>query len=229
MRPVVIVMVKAPRAGFAKTRLVPPLSELDAASLAASFVQDVVNAARRIVPKPIVAYAPHNGRALLEAFLPKDLLWLEQQGKDLGERLEAAVLHAASLGFSPVIVIGADSPTLPDSFIETAREALAAGKTDAVLGPTADGGYYLVGLRRPVPHLFQNISWSTPFTYEQTARNISGHGLELLELPQWYDVDTFSDLLRQRDELFSDEAARKRAPATYRWLLTHDLSGLPTA
>jgi glycosyltransferase A (GT-A) superfamily protein (DUF2064 family) len=82
MGPVVIVMVKAPRAGFTKTRLAPPLSEFDAASLSTCFVQDVVNAAARIVPNLIVAFAPHDGRALLEPFLPSDLLWLEQLGED---------------------------------------------------------------------------------------------------------------------------------------------------
>ena len=223
MRPVVIVMVKAPSAGFAKTRLTPPLSEVDAASLASCFVQDVINSALRIVPNLIVAFSPRDGRALLEALLPADLRWLEQQGGDLGERLDAAITYAANLGCGPIIVIGADSPTLPDSLIETARDALATGKTDAVLGPTVDGGYFLLGLRNRVPHLFQNIDWSTPLTYEQTASNITGLGLRLLELPQWYDVDTFSDLLRLREDLLSDDNARRRAPATYRWLLDHDL------
>jgi len=221
MRPVVIVMVKAPRAGFAKTRLAPPLSEFDAASLAVCFVQDVVKAALSIVPNLIVAFAPHDGRALLQQFLPDDLLWLEQQGEDLGERLDAAIAYSVNLGFSPLIALGADSPTLPDSFIETALEALTAGETDTVLGPTTDGGYYLLGVRKRVRHLFQNIHWSTPLTYEQTARNIDGLGLRLLRLPEWYDVDTLADLLRLRDELFSNEQARNRAPATYRWLLDH--------
>jgi hypothetical protein len=229
MRPVVIVMVKAPRVGFAKTRLAPPLTEFDAASLAECFVRDVVNSALRVVPNLIVAYAPHDGRALLEKSLPHDLLWLEQRGEDLGERLEAAIAYAADLGFSPLIVIGADSPALPASFVETARDALTAGEADAVLGPTTDGGYYLVALRKPIRRLFQNITWSMPVTYEQTARNITDQGLRLLVLPPWYDVDTFSDLLRLREELFSDEKMRCGARETYRWLLAHDLSLLTGA
>src|SRR5437868_3277954 len=123
-RPVVIVMVKAPRAGLAKTRLAPPLSELDAASLAACFAQDVVNNARSIVSGLIIAYAPADGRAALATLLPGGLLWLAQQGQDLGARLVAAIAHAALLGFSPVIVLGTDSPTLPPAFIEAARAAL---------------------------------------------------------------------------------------------------------
>jgi uncharacterized protein len=227
MRCVVIVMIKTPRAGLVKTRLAPPLSEMDAASLAACLAQDSVGNALSVVRDVIVAYAPADGRATLEALLPDGLRWLEQQGADLGARLEGAVAHAASLGFSPVIVTGTDSPTLPASFIEQARDQLAAGKVDAALGPTEDGGYYLVGLRYPVQRLFRNVAWSTPLAYEQTTRNAASSQLRLLQLPTWYDVDTFSDLLRLRDQIFSDSAARSQAQATYRWLLAHDLPRLP--
>jgi rSAM/selenodomain-associated transferase 1 len=223
MRAVVVVMVKAPRAGLVKTRLAAWLSASDSAALAACFAQDTVATARRVAPELIVAYTPGDGRALLEALLPDGLLWLEQQGETLGERLERVVAHAARLGFGPVIVMGADSPTLPSSFIETARERLAAEAADVALGPAEDGGYYLVGLRHPAPGLFQNIAWSTPYAYEQTKRNAAEARLRLLQLPTWYDVDTFADLLRLRDEIFSDSEARARAQATYHWLLAHDL------
>jgi rSAM/selenodomain-associated transferase 1 len=223
MRPAIIVMVKAPVAGFAKTRLNPPLSESDAASLALCFVQDVINSAKSVVPNVIVAYAPDEGRYMLEASLPNHLLWVKQQGVDLGERLNSAISYAVDLGFSPVIALGADSPTLPPSYIETAFDALAYGKTDVVLGPTTDGGYYLVGLRKPVPNLFHNIAWSTPHTFHQTAHNIKQLNLRLLEVPQWYDVDTFADLSRLCNELNSDQTARWLAQATNEWLLAHGL------
>jgi rSAM/selenodomain-associated transferase 1 len=221
MRPVIIVMAKTPRAGFVKTRLVPSLSAIEASALAACFMQDTVATALGVVPELILAYAPHDGRALLETLLPDGLLWLEQRGENLGERLDGAVAHAARLGFSPILVIGTDSPTLSPSFIETARDALVAGEADAALGPTTDGGYYLVGLRVRARGLFQNISWSTPLAYEQTASNIKGLGLRLLKLPLWYDVDTTADLFRLRAELSADEKARERARATYRWLCSH--------
>ncbi len=224
LRPVVIVMVKAPRAGLVKTRLGPALAATDAAALAACFVRDVVATALRVVPELLVAYAPADGRALLEPLLPKGLHWVAQQGADLGARLAAAVAHAAALGCAPILVLGADSPTLPDSFIETARAALTDDAADVVLGPTTDGGYYLVGLRQPAPTLFQNIAWSTPHAYEQTAANVARLGLRLLALPAWYDVDTCADLLRLRAEVCADEQARARAPHTYHWLCAHDLS-----
>ena len=220
--PVHIVMVKAPRAGAVKTRLAPPLSGADAASLAACFAQDAVANARRVVQSVIVAYAPADGRHALEGLLAHDdLLWHAQQGDDLGARLAAAARHAATYGFSPIIITGTDSPTLPCSFIETAIESLAANNSDVVLAPTDDGGYCLIGFREYTDDLFQNVRWSTYLAYQQTADNAARLNLRLLTLPHWYDVDTFTELLRLRDEISTDEVARERAPFTHQWLLVH--------
>ena len=165
MVPVIIVMVKAPIAGFVKTRLTPVLSQSDAASLAVCFVKDIVNSVQRMIPNVVIAFTPYEGLAVLERSLPKQLLWFAQKGNDLGERLNSAITHAHDLGFNPIIVLGADSPTIPASFIETALNVLLRGETDVVLGPTTDGGYYLIGLNGLQPELFQNISWSSPFTF----------------------------------------------------------------
>ncbi len=222
-RPVCIVMVKAPRAGAVKTRLMPPLSGAEAASLAACFAKDVVANASRAVQQVVVAYAPSDGRRALEELLPhKDLLWLEQRGDDLGARFEAAIRHAAAQGFSPIIIIGTDSPTLPRSFIETAIDSLAADNSDIVLAPTDDGGYCLIGFRKFTDGIFQNVRWSTPLAYRQTADNAARLHLRSLTLPRWYDVDTYADLLRLRDEVLTDEAARTLAPSTYEWLRARD-------
>jgi hypothetical protein len=80
------------------------------------------------------------------------------------------------------------------------------------------------GSSQPEPELFKNIVWSSPFTFEHTVRNIKQLGLQLVALEQWYDVDTFADLRSLNNELRLDEQARKRAPATFGWLLAHDLS-----
>ena len=116
MLPVIIVMVKAPIAGFVKTRLTPLLSQSDAASLAVCFVKDIVNSVQRMIPNVVIAFTPYEGRAVLERSLPKQLLWFAQKGNDLGERLNSAITHAHDLGFNPIIVLGADSPTIPASF-----------------------------------------------------------------------------------------------------------------
>lgn len=223
-RPACIVMVKAPRAGAVKTRLVPPLAGAQAAALAACFAQDVVAGLRRAGREVVVAYAPADGRAALEALLPPSggLAWLEQRGADLGERLADAADRAFAGGFGPVVFFGTDSPTLPAAYAGRAFDTLAAGESDAVLGPTEDGGYYLVGLSRPAAGLFRGVAWSTPHALRQTVANAARLNLRTRELPTWYDVDTFADLLRLRDEMSAREEARARAPATRRWLLAHD-------
>ncbi len=222
--PVVIIMAKAPRAGEVKTRLVPPLTPTEAASLAAAFVRDVFKVAADIVGECVIAYSPASGRATFaELLAPRaDLHWIEQGEGDLGARLERVAARASADGFGPLIFLGTDSPTLPPSLIEKARAALdEGGDADLALGPTDDGGYYLVALRRPVAGLFQNVAWSTPRAFEQTAANAARLGLRLCKLSRWYDVDTPADLVRLREELFRDEAARRRAPATHAWLRAH--------
>lgn len=221
--PTAIVMVKAPRPGFVKTRLTPMLTAEEASQAAICFAQDVVAGAQRAVGSVIIAYTPHTGRALLEPLLPSGLHWVEQRGEDLGERLERVVQYAGRIGYDPLIITGADSPTLPVSFISSALEALTSSNADVTLGPTDDGGYYLVGLRAECRNLFEGVEWSTSLAYWQTAANVLRQGLRLHELPQWYDVDTPADLVRLRDELLVDEKARARAVATYCWLLAHPL------
>jgi rSAM/selenodomain-associated transferase 1 len=225
-RPAVIVMAKAPRAGEAKTRLAPPLTLEEAASLAACLFADTVSLALGAGAAVVVAYAPADGRPSLEdalrVALPeeslKGVLWLEQRGDGLGERLADVVERALAEGFGPLLLVGADSPTLPPSFLSSALEGLAGGRADVALGATEDGGYYAVGVRAPAAGLFDSVEWSTPRAYAQTAGNAARLGLRLLELPVWYDVDTPQDLARLRAELDDDEDARRRAPSTCEWL-----------
>lgn len=216
-------MCKAPRAGEAKTRLAAELSAGGAAALAARFFADVCAGASAEGRELLVAYAPADGRAALEALLRGEdfagrVRWLEQRGRDLGERLTDAVARAFAAGLGPVVVLGADSPTLPGRYVARALEVLGAGGADVALGPAEDGGYYLVGLARPSAELFRGVPWSTPRACAATARNAARLGLRLLELPPWYDVDTPADLRRLRAELSSDGRARRRAPRTSAWL-----------
>lgn len=222
-------MVKAPRAGEVKTRLVPPLAGEEAASLAASFARDTVESVRSVTCETVVAYAPDGEREALEALLGGEgMLWFAQRGGDLGARIESAVAFAFERTRGPVVVVGTDSPTLPPTFVESAFASLSVGESDVALGPTEDGGYYLVGLRESFEGLFRNVGWSTPRVYEQTASNAERLGLRVLELPRWYDVDTREDLLRLRDEILYDEEAGKRAPSTREWLRAH-ASSLPAS
>jgi len=216
-RPIVIVMVKAPVPGTVKTRLVPSLTADSAAALAAAFVQDAVRNARQIADV-LIAYSPAEGNLLLESLLPDGLHWTAQRGNNLGERMGAAMADAAASGFSPLVVIGTDSPTLPPEHITEAIQTLQAGIADVVLGPAEDGGYYLVGARQPQPGLFSSVAWSTEAALTQTAANAARLNLRCHLLPAWHDVDTVEDLARLRRESEEDTAACARVPATAAWM-----------
>lgn len=219
--PAVIVMVKAPMAGTVKTRLTPPLSPDDAVQLAAAFAQDVVAGVTQAEVAVVIAHAPAEGRPLLEALLPSGLHWTPQRGENLGERMFQAMIDAQAQGFGPLIVIGTDSPTLPTAFLTQAISALHLDDADITLGPTEDGGYYLVGTQRPLPGLFDAVAWSTPLAFAQTADNAVRLGLRCLALPPWYDIDTSDDLDRLRREVLADPAVMRRIPATAQWLKSH--------
>jgi rSAM/selenodomain-associated transferase 1 len=220
--PVLIVMAKAPRANQVKTRLCPPLRSEEAASLAASFLKDVVARAAGCGPAVMIAYAPTDGRGELEALLPSDMLWTPQQGADLGARMLSALQAASGQRFSPLVMIGTDSPTLPLPWLSGAFELLRTEEVDMVLGPTEDGGYYLIGLKQPVPGLFETVAWSSACALTDTLRNADTLGLRVALLPTWYDVDTPDDLARLRAELHSSPPAREYAPHTFRWLRNHE-------
>jgi rSAM/selenodomain-associated transferase 1 len=215
-------MVKAPRAGQVKTRLCPPLSPEEAAALAACFARDMVRNALSITRHVFIAYTPAAGRETLEALLPSGLLWTPQRGEDLGARMQAALEDVSAQGYGPLALIGTDSPTLPLSILQTAFDRLSAGQADMVIGPADDGGYYLIGLREPAAGLFDHIAWSTAQARAATLRNAAALGLRAALLPPWYDVDTPDDLLRLREELRADAAARERAPCATQWITAMD-------
>jgi uncharacterized protein len=216
MNPALIVMVKAPVAGSVKTRLVPFLTAEQAADLARSFAADAGAKAQRICKNTIIAFA--GDKNLLARILPENLIWIEQAGADLGERMHNALGFAFQSGFSPLVVIGTDSPTLPPEYISTAIEILREKKSETVVGDTEDGGFYLLGLNQPNREIFQNVRWSAPETLAQTVRNIRKLNLHLTSMPVWYDVDTAEDLQRLQKEIENNPTARERAPATALWL-----------
>ena len=156
----------------------------------------------------------------LESILPENLLLIEQRGNSLGERLESAVEYAAKQNFNPVIIIGADSPTLPKEFIEAAIESFKSDETDVVLGATRDGGFYLIGLRKNHFGIFENVAWSSAFVFKQTAQNVENLGLRLTNLSRWYDIDTPDDLVFLRNEMLRDKTVPQVVPKTYQWLMS---------
>lgn len=192
--------VKHPTAGHVKTRLVPALGPDAAAALYAAFTEDVVARFRQVAARRVLAFGPDDAAArehFQQLAAGNYELWPQPDGS-LGERLHA-FFHTHLATADRAVVIGSDSPTLPAEFAARALELL--GERDCILGPAADGGYYLIALRRPSPALFEGIDWGTPRVLEQTVERLQQAGLSLHLLPVWYDVDTPDDLAFLRGDL----------------------------
>ena len=211
-------MTKVPRAGNVKTRLAPFLDGEQCRSLAEAFLFDAINKTRNFCNELIIAFAPAAERNFFTESAIDNLTLVEQTGADLGEKMSNAFEFAcASNSAANVLMIGTDSPTFPVDFIEKAFTALES-EAAAVVGRSADGGFYLLGLRRTSPPLFERIEWSSPLVFEQITRNIKLLNLKLKLLPEWFDVDAPDDLRRLREELLNDEQTQKIAPQTFQWL-----------
>jgi rSAM/selenodomain-associated transferase 1 len=196
------VMAKLPVAGEVKTRLCPPLTAVQAAALARCFLQDKVEQIAGIeTAEPVVAFTPPEGAAALAALLPRGIRLVPQQGADLGARLDHVLTDLLAEGAPGAIAVGADSPTLPTGFLRRACAALLDRSADVVVGPSEDGGYYLIGLRAPAPALFEAMPWSTAAVLAETLGRVRRLGLRLGLLPSWFDVDRGEDLERLRASL----------------------------
>ncbi len=216
----VVVMARSPPGARApKTRLAGGLpNEQDRRRLYTAFLTDVVSACRTVEGAALrVAYTPDGGP---HGFAPAgvaDEELMPQRGAGLGDRERYVFEDLFRDGFSPVVLIGSDLPALPAERIGEAVARLGAGRDTVVLGPAADGGYYLIGLARrragsPVPDLFTGIRWSSAWTRADTVAAAERCGLEVALLDPWRDVDDAADLARLRTALAGGGAGR--APAT---------------
>jgi rSAM/selenodomain-associated transferase 1 len=200
-RVAVAIMAKAPRPGQVKTRLCPPLAAAEASELYRCFLLDKIAQVRALDRAwPAVAYTPADAREEFERLAPGFGL-LAQRGRGLGERLIHAVADLAAAGHRGVIATDTDTPTLPLPCLAAAVRVLEGAEADVVLGPTEDGGYYLVGVSAPVPALFEDMPWSTPAVLARTLERARALGLAVRLLPAWFDVDTAPDLDRLRAAL----------------------------
>jgi hypothetical protein len=195
------IMAKAPEPGRVKTRLCPPLSPADAAELYRCFLLDKIAQARGVAgAERVLAYAPAQAAVVFEALAPGFTL-LAQRGADLTARLVAVCAELFRSGCDAAILIDSDTPTLPTERLDRAVAVMSDGGHDLVFGPSEDGGYYLIGLRRPHPELFEGMRWSTPTVLEETLRRAHALGLSSTRLSAWYDVDTAADLVRLQAEI----------------------------
>lgn len=225
-----IIFAKAPVAGQVKTRLCPPLTPDEAASLHGSMVLDMLERSRGSAfgspkargsrlddlqrrPSPLLdrflACAPSPDHVFFKILAERyDVRLLAQTGDDLGARMARAIADVFALGYRRTLAIGTDVPTLPPS---TFGEALALLDThDLVLGPAQDGGYYLIGLRQPAPELFEGIPWSTDRVLSVTQQKAAALGWRVALLPIRRDLDTVEDLLALIEEAGLQTSSNRR-------------------
>jgi rSAM/selenodomain-associated transferase 1 len=212
MRRALLIVGKAPVPGRTKTRLVPPLSSEEAAELYRGFLLDSVSLGLDLGWERVSVVHPAGARQILADVLPSRVTLVEQSGHGLGDALSSAFERHLAAGFDRVVLIGSDNPTLPREPIRAACAAL--DEHDLSIGPTLDGGYYLIGMRAPHLGVFENVEWSTPRVYAQTVARAVQLGLRVHAVPAWYDVDEPQDLERLRHDLLSlppDVAPNTRA------------------
>jgi rSAM/selenodomain-associated transferase 1 len=214
-------MTKAPQPGRVKTRLTPPLSPEEAAGLNTCFLRDTAAAITRTADGTralgVGVYTPIGAEAAYEGILPREFALVPQRGEAFGERLTAATEDLLSVGFDSLCLIDSDRTTVPDSIFAEAVEVLSRDGDAIVLGPSDDGGYYLIGLKKAHRRLFEKIEWSSERVLQQTVAAASELNVPVHLLPAWYDVDDRATLRRLCQELFGVDGNMTRgfpAPAT---------------
>ncbi len=213
----VAIMAKAPRPGAVKTRLCPPLLAAEAAALYRCFLLDKIAAVQALSGvRPMVAYTPDEAQAEFAVLAP-DFALVPQRGPDLGARLHTTLASLLAAGHPGAIAVDSDTPTLPREFLQQAVDCLTGPGPDVVLGPTEDGGYYLIGVRAANRALFDDMPWSTAAVLEITLRRAAAAGLQTVCTPAWFDVDTPDDLRRLRTVLDGGRSAAE-AGETARFL-----------
>ena len=189
-----LLFVKFPEKERVKHRLAVGLTEDIAVELYRNFVLDTLSMLEELSLPFYVCFYPPDVQKKFFNWLGTQYQFLPQEGFDLGERMCSCFKHAFAIGFHRVVLIGSDSPDLPDEYLRNAFSALLTN--EAVLGPAVDGGYYLIGFRDTTftPSAFEKIHWSTPSVFAETMAKIKEVNRTVHLLPSWSDVDTVSDL-----------------------------------
>ncbi len=183
-----IIFAKNPIPGKVKTRLTPHITPTKAAELYKAFIVDILsNSLRLNCDRITVAYSPISAEKTFHRLCGQSIHYLPQKGHNLGERMKNAFKHSFDKGTEKTVIIGTDSPTIPLSYIQKAFDVLE--EVPIVIGPTFDGGYYLVGLSEQNDKIFDDIEWSTAGVLNQTLARVKALHWKLHILPPWYDVD----------------------------------------
>jgi uncharacterized protein len=197
-----VILTKAPEPGQSKTRLVPPLSFEEAAELARALLLDQLqNLARFTAAQLFIAFTPPSATNFFETLLSHEGSCFSQQGYSLGDRMRHAFEVLFSRGFSRVLLIGGDLPAVPLETLADAVAVLENKNSEVVLGPSLDGGYYLVGMSRLIPEIFEGILWSRPDVLTLTTAKLVALKRKYKLISPWYDIDTIDDLRHLKSDI----------------------------
>lgn len=206
--------------GAVKTRMCPPLTPDEAASLHGSLVMDAVERTRSLQGFDVfLACTPGTDHPFFQTLAARYRIHLcDQVGEDLGQRMDHALTAVLNRGYKHALLVGTDIPTLSARHYQHAKALLQAA--DVVLGPTADGGFYLVGAKHPVPALFADIPWSTDGVLAQSRARAEQAGLVVGLLEPERDLDTFDDV---RALLHEDAGSGRQSLSTRTGNVLHTL------
>jgi rSAM/selenodomain-associated transferase 1 len=206
----IAVMAKASLPGKTKTRLVPPLTFEEAAAFNTAFLQDVAaniaGAAQEASIACYMAYGPPGATAFFQSHFSPVIGLIESWHPNFGDCLFVAIDQVLARGHASAVVLNSDSPTLPTALLVEAARVLAQPGDRAVMGPSNDGGYYLLGLKAPHRRLFEDVAWSTEQVAQQTRERAAEIGLDMHVLPEWYDVDDVASLQALCGEMIDGRA-----------------------
>jgi rSAM/selenodomain-associated transferase 1 len=191
-----LIFTRYPEIGKTKTRLIPLLGAKGAADLHRTLTEQTVSMVKQQQQTAQIKITIHfsgGNHALMQNWLGTDLEYCPQSHGDLGQKMQQAVLRSFSQGASRVIIIGTDCPDLTGDILETAFQSLE--NVDIAIGPAQDGGYYLLGLRYPIPELFDHIDWGTERVLTQTQTHIAQKHYKTYYLPVLRDIDRPEDWL----------------------------------
>jgi hypothetical protein len=191
----ILLMTKYPERGGVKTRLGKDIGKDNSTELYIAFLQDILETLNNSGIPFIVYYYPKERSKHLRDLLGDGLTYIHQVGRDLGERLIYGLRTAFSLGFESASALASDVPDIPSSILLEAKDRLETG--DAVIGPSPDGGYYLIGFTQAsfLPEAFHGIPWSTETVYRDTLQRLRARGLNTHVLESWPDIDNKQDLM----------------------------------
>lgn len=207
MKRAIILFTRVPAAGKTKTRMMPHLTPGQCAMLHACFLRDIAAECRKCGADLIVSYTPDGGAERLRKILGRQMEYVPQKGENLGERMFNAISETLLRGYDACLLVGTDVPELRENHLKKAFWVLQ--DKDTAFGKTADGGYYLIGMKQPLKEAFGLDAYGHERVFEETLRALGDAGLTAGFTDTLYDMDTVQDLRGLRSRMRRDETLRR--------------------